>query len=349
MQVINESFLPSLSSYYKLKRVMAYCLRFIDMCKHKKRISDPLTMSELRMAEIIIIKTMQTESFGDEISQLRKNNTLSKKSKLINLTPFLDDHGILRVGGRLKNAKIPYNAKNQMLLPHDHFMTKPIIYSIHLTCLHGGPRLTESVLRQKFWITNSQHRIKEVLNKCIKCQIMKANTMSQMMANLPLARVSMFQKPFTNTALDYTGEIAYKLNITRNSKTAKAYVAIFVCMAVKAMHLELVTDLTATAFIAAFRRFTSRRGNVGHLYSDNATCFVRANKDLQNLLESDEFKNEVNDEFLSRGTTWHFSPPAGSHFNRLAEAGVKTVKFFLHKLIGSKLLTYEEFTTRCAK
>lgn len=200
---------------------------------------------------------------------------------MIRLSPFIDADGILRVGGRLKNANIPYNARNQILLPHDHFVTKLIINSMHLMCLYGGPRLTESVFRQRYWITNSQHRIKEMIHICVRCFAMRASTMTQLMANLPAARVFMFIKPFTNTAINYTGEIVYKLNKTRNSKTAKAYIAIFVCMAVKAMHLELVTDLTATAFIAAFRRFVSRRGQVKNLYSDNATCFTRADKDLQ--------------------------------------------------------------------
>lgn len=315
IKVCNESFLPKCSSYSKLKRVIAFCLRFIRMCRQKKRVDGSISLNEIRAAENVILKTMQAESFGNEISQLQKGKALTKNSKLIHLTPFLDNNGILRVGGRLKNAQIPYNAKNQMLLPHDHFVTKLIINSIHLTCLHGGPRLTESVLRQKYWVTNSQHRIKEVINKCVRCFTMKANTMSQLMAQLPAARVFMFEKPFTNTALDYTGEIVYKMDKTRNSKTGKSYVAIFVCMAIKAMHLELVTDLTATAFIAAFRRFTSRRGRVRNLYSDNATCFTRADKDLQNFLVSDEFKNEVNNEFLSSGTNWHFSTAGGPHFN----------------------------------
>lgn len=151
---INESCLPHISSYYKLRRVMALCARFITMCKTKSRLSEPITMKELRLAETMIIKIVQRESFIDEMSDMQKGKTLSKKSKLINLSPFLDDKGILRVGGRLKNANIPYSAKNQMLLPHDHFVTKLIITSIHLTCLHGGPKLTESVLRQKYWITN---------------------------------------------------------------------------------------------------------------------------------------------------------------------------------------------------
>lgn len=345
VHVMNDSFLPRVSSYYKLKRVMALCLRFIEMCKHKKRIHDPISMTELRTAEKVIIKTIQKESFESEISELNKDKSISKNNKLIRLTPFLDGNGILRVGGRLKNANIPFNAKNQVLLPHDHFVTKLIIISLHLSCLHGGPKLTESVIRQKYWITNSQHRIKEIISKCVKCFAMRANTMTQIMADLPAARVSMCEKPFTNVAVDYTGEIVYKLNKIRNSKTAKSYIAIFVCMAVKAMHLELVTDLTAVAYIAAFRRFVSRRGQVKNLYSDNATCFTRADKDLQELLMSDSFKNDVNNEFLARGTNWHFSPAGGPHFNGLAEAGVKAVKTFLHKSIGSKMLTYEELST----
>lgn len=110
------------------------------------------------------------------------------------------------------------------------------------------------------WMRYAKVRIlyKEIINKCIKCFAMRAGTMNQLMA----ARVSMFVKPFINTTIDYTGELIYKLNKTKNSKTAKAYIATFVCMYVKAMHLELVTDLTAIAFIAAFRRFVPRRRDV---------------------------------------------------------------------------------------
>lgn len=88
-------------------------------------------------------------------------------------------------------------------------------------------------------------------------------------------------RAFSNCGVDYAGPIGVRMSKGRGSKTFKSYILLFVCLATKAIHLELVSDLTADAFIAAFRRFTARRGNVAHMYSDNGTNFVKANKILQ--------------------------------------------------------------------
>lgn len=157
--------------------------------------------------------------------------------------------------------------------------------------------------------------------------------MNQIMAQLPGARVNTVNKPFTNTALDYTGAINVKMSNGRGFKTHKGYIAIFICMSVKAIHIEAVTDMTAEAFIAAFRRFTARRGTVTNIYSDNGTNFVRANKILMENLEAIEDEDahhaKICSELMNKKIKWHFSPPGGPHFNGLAEAAVKTVKFYL--------------------
>lgn len=131
----------------------------------------------------------------------------------------------------------------------------------------------------------------------------------------------------------------------RGYKTSKAYVAIFVCMATKAVHIELVSDITAGAFVAALRRMVARRGMIKNIYSDNGTCFVKANKDLIELDQNEAFRNEIFGELANQGVQWHFSPAAAPHFNGLAEAGVKSVKSFLKKSMGSLILTFEELVT----
>ncbi|XP_031359012.1 uncharacterized protein LOC116182608 [Photinus pyralis] len=122
----------------------------------------------------------------------------------------------------------------------------------------------------------------------------------------------------------------------RGLKANKAYVCVFVCNATKAVHLEVVSDLSAEAFIAAFRRFVARRGCVSHVYSDNATNFVGAhNIFIKNArLAAQELEIQ-----------WHFSPPSGPHFNGLAEAGVKSIKTHLLRVVGEQRLSLEEFST----
>lgn len=140
--------------------------------------------------------------------------------------------------------------------------------------------------------------------------------MNQIMAQLPEHRVISNIKPFTNVAVDYTGAIAYKLSRTRGCKVSKAYIAIFVCMSVKAIHIELVSDLTAEAFVAALRRMIARRGSISNVYSDNGTNFVKANKDLIELVQNDVCNDEIYRALAKEGINWHFSPAGAPIYTR---------------------------------
>jgi len=343
--------LPNVSSYFKLKRIICYCLRFVYNCSHDKKMIGPLTNDELIHSESAIIKYVQGECFRDELRALKRNHAVKNSSCLITLSPFLDENGIIRVGGRLKNADIPFEAKHQILLPNKHMVSRLLIQYYHLMCHHGGAKLTESTLRQKFWIIKSKITIKSVLRQCVTCFKLNPKTMTQFMGNLPIPRVTAMKKAFFNTAVDYTGAIQIKLSNGRGFKTHKAYVAIFVCMATKAMHIEAVSDLTADAFMAAFYRFVSRKGAVRHLYSDNGTNFVRANKILMENVESvaTNYDEMICVELTKCGVTWHFSPPGAPHFNGLAEAAVKSVKSHLYKTIAFTILTFEELSTLLAQ
>lgn len=118
-------------------------------------------------------------------------------------------------------------------------------------------------------------------------------------------------------------------------------------MATKARHIEAVTDLTANAFVAAYRRFVARRGIIRNLYSDNGTNFVKSNKILQEnmTLIDTNYDNAICEELAKSGTKWHFSPPGAPHFNGLVEAAVKSVKLHLKRTISDAKLTFEELST----
>lgn len=119
-------------------------------------------------------------------------------------------------------------------------------------------------------------------------------------------------------------------------------------MVTHALHLEAVSDMTSEAFIKAFSRFTSRRGHCTDLYSDNGTTFKGADSELQLMLKqltSQQHMNKIAQSLLSRGTNWHFIPPAAPHFGGLWEAGVKSVKTHLKRIMGSSMLIFEDFQT----
>lgn len=188
--------------------------------------------------------------------------------------------------------------------------------------------------------------MKTVVRKCVRCFKYRAQVRQQMMGNLPHERTTE-ARPFTNTGVDFCGPFDIKNKVGRCSRTSKGYVAIFVCLATKAIHIEVVSDLTSDAFIAAFKRMIGRRGAVSHMFSDNGTNFVGANRIIQAELR--EFMRECDDEITTEltklGTEWHFIPPSAPHFGGLWEAGVKSIKHHLKRVIGDTKLTYEEMST----
>ena len=127
----------------------------------------------------------------------------------------------------------------------------------------------------------------------------------------------------------------------------KAYLALFVCFASKAIHLELVSDLTTNACIAALRRFTSRRGCPKKLYSDNATNFTGSQSELEKLQKILNAKYQDSLQAAAAGLLieWTFIPPNAPHFGGLLEAGIKSAKRHLERSMGNHVLTFEEMTT----
>lgn len=165
----------------------------------------------------------------------------------------------------------------------------------------------------------------------------------QKMGDLPAARVNR-QQPFSTSGVDYAGPFTLRLGAKRSRTTTKTYIVMFVCTATKAVHIELATDLSTIAFINAFVRFTSRRGQCHQLWSDNGTNFHGANRQMKEDLaawQSEQVKNDL----AHRGTQWKFIPPGAPHQGGLWEAAVKSAKRHIVRVVGDHPMSYEEFNT----
>nr|XP_031836982.1 uncharacterized protein LOC116428908 [Nomia melanderi] len=207
----------SYSSYSRLRRITAYCLKFTKAVANKlwKPSSQPsntqrssvssqyLTTCELHDAEMVLIKLAQREQFGLEFTLLSAQKSLTPKSPLLPLNPFLDENGLIRVGSRLKNVPIPYDQRHPMILPAKHPLTALII-----TCFRANPKGT-----------------------------------NYLMGDLPAACVTP-ARAFSTCGVDYAGPFILKER-GRARTTYKSYLCIFVCFATKTVHIELVTDLRA--------------------------------------------------------------------------------------------------------
>ncbi|XP_052855155.1 uncharacterized protein LOC128263918 [Drosophila gunungcola] len=110
--------------------------------------------------------SIQQVHIAVEYEVLSQGKPCPPKSKLISLGPILSSEGLLRVGGRLQNASLDYEAKHPILLPKDHPVTRAIIVYYHEKYFHAGPQALLVALRQRYWPIGG---LKLVINKCVRC------------------------------------------------------------------------------------------------------------------------------------------------------------------------------------
>lgn len=344
----SADLLETFSSIGRLLRVTAYCRRFIDHCRKRSRNSTTITLSakELQNSLLFWIKTSQKLHFNEEINHITNTCPISPKSKLLSLNPFIDTEQILRVGGRLQNSDMTFCEKHPIILSNQCHLATLIIRMHHMESMHGGPQLVLGLLRKKYWIINARSAVRLIIFRCIPCHRFKASSASQLMGSLPAPRVHI-TRAFTHTGVDYAGPIDIRMSKGRGNTSYKGYISLFVCLSTKAIHIEAVSDLTSNGFIAAYRRFVSRRGLPAHVYSDNGTNFVGAVKILRKAHENCllKIKKEIVDNATKQSTEWHFIPASSPHFGGLWEAGVKSLKHHLKRTIGNAKLTFEELST----
>ena len=338
------------SSLSKLRRIIAWCIRFIGKfkCRKSKFVvhSGYLRASEIQFAEILLIRRVQIYHYFDEYNKLSRNLNVSPNSDIYKLNPFHDESTkCIRVGGRLIHSSLDENQKHPFVLPEKSHFSYLIAIDSHLRALHAGTQLTLTVIRESFWIARARRLVKSVISKCIPCVRQRALTVPQQMGNLPLPRVNR-SDVFYHVGIDYAGPIKIRSSPGRGFKALKGYIAVFVCFSTKAIHLEAVSSLETQQFLHAFKRFVSRRGLCKHVYSDCGTNFVGADSEIQKFFKMNSAQNqEIVKNLSDMKIEWHFNPPAAPHFGGLWEAAVKSVKFHLQRVIGETAVTYEELST----
>ncbi|XP_058456726.1 uncharacterized protein LOC131434098 [Malaya genurostris] len=337
-----------ISNFRRLQRAWAYVLRFINNIRFKTRNTSPLSAKEMNDGLMIIVKLVQQETFKELFKVLSSGSKRGHEHS--GLAPFIDQDGMIRVGGRLKHSSIPYDGKHQLLLPEKHHVTRILVRQLHEDYFHVGQRGLLSIVRERFWPVRIKQIIKQIIGKCYVCYRHNPRPVNQFMGDLPDYRVTP-SAVFSNTGVDYAGPFILR-EIGRKTTTYKAYISIFVCLATKAIHMELVSNLTTDNFVAALQRFISKRGMISNMYSDNGTTFVGANHELvalRKLFEEQVHRDKLNDFCIGKGIQWHFIPPRSPHFGGIWEAGVKSAKYHMKRVVGETRLTYEEMTTFLAQ
>ncbi|XP_055386622.1 uncharacterized protein LOC129615436 [Condylostylus longicornis] len=236
-----------------LQRTMAYILRAINTFKNGTHKNDNkwLTTDELNEALLEIIRGVQRNHFQEELKDLKNKTLVRPHSRLSSLTPFIDCDDIIRVGGRLNNAAVNEYAKHPIVLPGTDIVSKLLMNHLHIQHLHAGPLALLAISRQRYWILQGRQLSRIVVSQCVLCARAKPQMYTQLMGDLPEARV-LPERAFCNTGVDFCGPILTHFHV-RGKKPQKTYIAVFCCFSTKAIHMEVVSDLTTDGFIGALK------------------------------------------------------------------------------------------------
>ena len=222
------------SKFNHYKRVIAWVIRFVDNCRVRKRklrrSGGPVTTQELDRAGTYWFSVMQHSHFRKEVEHVKHSkeagvgeSPVPSSSIISSLNPFLDDNGLLRVGGRQRNAKFSYNSRHPIILHSKHPLTKLLIRSEHSRLLYGGPLLVSASLSRNFHIVGGHRAVRSITCSCVTCRRKSAKPKPQMMGQLPVERITP-DIVFSQVGLDYAGPVYLKQGSIRKPTIVKAYI-----------------------------------------------------------------------------------------------------------------------------
>ena len=318
------------SNWKRLMRMVCFVLRFgkitgKEKVTYKFSTAGPFTEEDFCLATRVIIKRVQQ----DGISEAERQRWQLYK----------DDLGLYRCGGRLQEAVLPQNTIHPIYLPNAHWVTDLIILHHHTKTLHSGVTTTLLQVRQFYWFAHGRNTVKKAIaNKCYKCRRWSSKPFKlPPFPQYPVERVRP-SRAFENVGLDYAGPV----KIRTNHGEGKRWICLWTCFTTRAVHLELTVDMSANAFLQAFRRFVARRGKPALIYSDNATQFKAAEQTIKHLQEEN---NAIREYCSSEGIKWAYitahAPWQGGLYERL----IGIMKNALRRAVGRKLLNEVELTT----
>nr|XP_039272687.1 uncharacterized protein LOC120346953 [Styela clava] len=329
------------SNWFKMKKIVAWVLRYKRALLSKVREDVScnlgsgnnkfLSVDEVNLAELEIIKNEQFKYYSKEINVLAKGEQLPKSSPLCKLQPIMKE-GLLRVGGRIGASSLQYDAKHPIIIPNKSSIANLIIEHTHQVTGHSGREYVIAELHQKFWIIKANAMTRKILNNCISCRKRQRAPESQLMADLPEDRLIPDKPPFSFVALDCFGPFL----VRQGRSEVKRYGVIFTCLVTRAVHVEIAHSLDTSAFIMSLRRFISRRGQVVEIRSDNGTNFVSGEQELRNSIKTWN-QNQIHRFLLQKNIKWLFQTPAASHHGGVFERQIRTIRKIFNAIAENKI------------
>ena len=252
---------------------------------------------------------------------------------------FLDPDGIWRCGGHLTNSELPYLAKHPIFLSKDHPLTMLIVRQAHEKLQHDGVKETLTEARSKYWIVKGRSMVKSIIRHCVVCCRFEGLPYSVPPAPpLPSFRVRE-APPFEYTAVDFAGPMYCRTADT--TKTKKIWICLYTCCVTRAVHLDIVPDMSAATFIRSMKRFCARRGLLRMFISDNAKTFKAASRVIADVSSHKEVQLHLERHCVE----WRYNLEKAPWWGGLFERMVRMTKRCLRKMIGQAKLDFDELLT----
>ena len=295
-----------------------------------------------------VIQLEQSIHYRNAISLLNKGSNLPDSSKL-SFSPLIDTEAVVRVGGRLSRAKIPFCLKHPILLPENCVLTERIIIHHHEAVHHQGIHLSHSALHQAgYFIPHGRKVIQGIISKCVICRKLRGQMCTQLMSDIPIEKLEEVPT-FSHVGLDVFGPFYIHDGVnTRNRKASKkVWGLVFVCLPSHAVHIETLPSLDVSSFRNALTRFSSIRGQPTIVHSDQGTNFVCARKQLQEVNIP-----ELLDSIKNSSPTWKLNPAGASHFGGSWERKIGSIRRIFESVMMetcNRPLSRDEFQTLLAE
>lgn len=340
------SFVKKFSSFFTLLKVVAWLLRFSSNCKlprSERTLSTHLGPGEATRARNLLYALAQQEE-GDVVQAIKQGKPIAKKSALARYKMSATKEGVLQVECRVRN--VDKKPKLLIYLPIKSVITRMFVDTLHTKLGHPGTSALMAIISDSYLIPGLRNYVKSLSKQCTKCQKAYQQTKKYEMGLLPQARTKP-APPFAHVGVDFAGPLTMKSDRQRKPIYLKIYVAVFICLTTKAVHLDICRGLSTEEFMATLRRFTNRRGTPEAIYSDNGSNFVGAKreiKEVMELLRSTTTNDAIVNFSTVRDLRWHQIPPRAPHFGGLWESAVRRMKVLLRKL-SPHPLTYDELYT----
>ena len=322
------------------QKVMAFCYKLLYKIRNK---NDEVTSTPVVIDKLLYIA--QKEVYPEIFDILSEKKHLPENHPICSLTPFIDDKGLIRVGGRLQNV-VPFDHAHPIFIPANHPVSSLLVQHLHSKVGHQGRHITHGYIREQgYHLEKGKSFIRKLLAQCVLCRRLRGQFQGQLMADLPEDRLETCP-PFTNTGVDVFGpyNIHDGINTRRTSATKKMFVLLMTCLVTRAVHLEPLSSMDTSSCINALRRFFAIRGCCRRIRSDHGTNFIgainqtSANIDVKQLQQVAE----------AHQCEWVLNPPGASHFGGAIERKIGSVKRILEStllLAGKRVLSRDEMIT----